>query len=291
MQQFIRYLYEYKYDKRVRNVGFIKVEKEEHACRIQMHGKGIVGGNTNRVEVFVLYQKEKELIAVTQGSIACENPIVHYVLTFEGEDVGGVEAFQNLQGICLCSENGSVYAASWDDRPLAVSRMKRADEPEIFEDPESVPSDSHTEETQAETENQMEEVEEQEESDARESTEMIDEEPEQYIPSSQRKYEKISRQDLSRLARCEWKLANNSFLLHGFYNYHHLLYIEEGENCWIGVPGIYHEKEKAAAGAFGFSQFLRITEGEVELSEEESNPVEDFGYWCRSVMRGSHHTE
>lgn len=286
MQQFIRYLYEYKGDKRIRNVGFIKVEKQERACRIQMHGKGIVGGNGNRIEVFVLWQKQEELIAVTQGSIACENPIVHYVLTFEDEDVGGAEAFQNLQGVCLCGENGSVYAASWDDRPLPVSKMIRAED----QAEEEILKEENTEEESPEEE-RTEDAVQTEEADVRESQEMIDEEPAQYIPSLQRKYEKISRQDLSRLARCEWKLANNSFLLHGFYNYHHLLYIEEGENCWIGVPGIYHEKEKAAAGAFGFPQFLRITEGEVELSEEESNPVEDFGYWCRSVMRGSRHVE
>lgn len=35
---------------------------------------------------------------------------------------------------------------------------------------------------------------------------------------------KIQRQDLSRLIRREWQLANNSFLLHGYYNYHHLAF-------------------------------------------------------------------
>ena len=96
-------------------------------------------------------------------------------------------------------------------------------------------------------------------------------------------YEKIQRQDLSRLPRREWRIANNSFLLHGFYNYHHLLYIEDGEQVWIGVPGIFHEKEKAAANAFGFSEFRRLTDIELELSVEEKNTYEDFGYWCRQV--------
>ena len=104
-----------------------------------------------------------------------------------------------------------------------------------------------------------------------------------YIPSTTRRCEKIQRQDLSRLPRKEWRLANNSFLLHGFYNYHHLLYIEEDDKVWIGVPGIYHEKEKAAANAFGFTEFQRLTDLEVELSEEEKNTYEDFGYWCRQV--------
>ena len=106
-----------------------------------------------------------------------------------------------------------------------------------------------------------------------------------YIPPSSRRYEKIQRQDLSRLPRREWRLANNSFLLHGFYNYHHLLYIEDGDKIWIGVPGIYHEKEKAAAESFGFSEFQRLTDMELELSDEEKNTYDDFGYWCRQVEK------
>lgn len=104
-----------------------------------------------------------------------------------------------------------------------------------------------------------------------------------YIPPTSRRYEKIQRQDLSRLPRKEWRLANNSFLLHGFYNYHHLLYIEDGDKIWIGVPGIYHEKEKAAANTFGFTEFQRLTDMELELSDEEKNTYDDFGYWCRQV--------
>ena len=56
---------------------------------------------------------------------------------------------------------------------------------------------------------------------------------------------------------------------------------------WVGVPGIYHEKEKEAAKAFGFDEFQRLTDYEVELTEEEKNTQEDFGYWCRQVEHSS----
>lgn len=106
---------------------------------------------------------------------------------------------------------------------------------------------------------------------------------EEYITPRNVIYEKIQRQGLSRLPRREWRIANNSFLLHGFYNYHHLLYIEEDGQIWIGVPGIFHEKEQEAARAFGFSEFRRLSGGEIELSENEKNTYEDFGYWCRQI--------
>lgn len=123
------------------------------------------------------------------------------------------------------------------------------------------------------------------ENEKREEKNMVQQEAvEEYVASSRTKYEKIQRQDLSRLPRKEWKLANNSFLLHGFSNYHHLLYIEEDGNIWIGVPGIYHEKEQMAAIAFGFGTFRRIIDVEIELEEEEKNTFEDFGYWCRQIL-------
>ena len=104
-----------------------------------------------------------------------------------------------------------------------------------------------------------------------------------YIPPINRRFEKIQRQDLSRLPRKEWRLANNNFLLHGYYNYHHLMLIEDEGTSWLGVPGIYHEKEKEAAEMFGFPEFIRMTDFEVELLPEEKNTMDDFGYWCRQV--------
>ena len=55
------------------------------------------------------------------------------------------------------------------------------------------------------------------------------------------------------LPRCEWRVANNSFLLHGYYNYHYLILLEEENQMWLGVPGIYHRKEAKAAEVFGFT--------------------------------------
>ena len=94
---------------------------------------------------------------------------------------------------------------------------------------------------------------------------------------------KITRQELAGLPRKEWKLANNHFLLHGYYNYHHLVSFEKEGKCWIGVPGLYFSGEQRAAGAFGFSQFMKPSDGELDLEEYEIEDEEHFGYWCRPV--------
>lgn len=103
--------------------------------------------------------------------------------------------------------------------------------------------------------------------------------------SRQWKVTKIQRRELSMLPRCEWRLANNNFLLHGYYNYRHLILIDDGQILKLGIPGIYHEKEARAAETFGFPEFIEGNEIHLNLSPEECNEHEIFGYWCRQVRR------
>ena len=188
MDQFIQYLYEYEGGERVRNLGFMKLEKKMDKIEIQIYAKDL----------------------------------------------------DEVAGIYFQKQDGETYIASWEN-PVLLNNSKESTTPNL-------------------------EVEVQEE-----------------VEPCSCSYEKIQRQDLSRLPRKEWRLANNNFLLHGYYNYHHLLYIQEEEKLWIGVPGIFHPKEKVAAESFGFPEFRRIENDEVELLPEEKNSTEDFGYWCRQV--------
>ena len=173
-----------------------------------------------------------------------------------------------VSGIQFQREDGSRYFATWKE--------EREGEPPVVSHPmQEVPQQPLFQQEQPQNPPTMRPPQQQMQNEA--------EEVSAYIPPNTVRCEKIQRQDLSRLPRREWRLANNSFLLHGFYNYHHLLYIEDGDKIWIGVPGIYHEKEKAAANGFGFPEFRRLTDVELELSEEEKNTYDDFGYWCRKV--------
>lgn len=76
------------------------------------------------------------------------------------------------------------------------------------------------------------------------------------------------------------KLVNNSFLLHGFYNYRHLILGPDKElggegkiKFYLGVPGTYFEREKMVAIMFGFEGFECA--GAVEIGK--------FGYYMRRV--------
>lgn len=86
------------------------------------------------------------------------------------------------------------------------------------------------------------------------------------------------------LPRANWYLCNNSFLVHGFFNYHYLLLktVETGDKkrLFLGVPGIYEQPERMMALIFGFSEF------EPEPSEKNGCKTSSsgdrtgtFGYW------------
>ena len=90
----------------------------------------------------------------------------------------------------------------------------------------------------------------------------------------EREYLSIRPSDFVLFPAASYRMVNNSFLLHGYYNYHHLLLgrVEKrGENFYyIGVPGNFYEREKQVAIMFGFESF--------ECAEEPAQ-AGDFGYY------------
>lgn len=72
-------------------------------------------------------------------------------------------------------------------------------------------------------------------------------------------YRKISLTDIRSLPSPNWHLCNNSFLVHGFFNYHYLVLKTQmeadGEKLYLGVPGIFEKQEAVMALLFGFPEF------------------------------------
>ena len=90
-----------------------------------------------------------------------------------------------------------------------------------------------------------------------------------------RQYIAIQPKDFVIMTGDYQHLANNSFLLHGFYNYRHIVLGRERDgNFYLGVPGVYYEREKMVALMFGFEAF-ECKGGRAEAGE--------FGYYLRKV--------
>lgn len=91
---------------------------------------------------------------------------------------------------------------------------------------------------------------------------------------------RIEPKDIGMLPVETWILANNSFLLHGYYNYRHLIFgilqVETGIQYVIGVPGILQNTEQTMAGMFGFHRFL--------AAQEQGEKQGNFGYWIQQIV-------
>jgi hypothetical protein len=91
---------------------------------------------------------------------------------------------------------------------------------------------------------------------------------------------RIEPKDIGLLPMESWILGNNSFLLHGYYSYRHLIFArindKNGMNYILGVPGIYHNREKFMAKMFGFENF--------KCAKRKSQRTGEFGYWYVPVL-------
>ena len=293
MKRWIRYLYEYDQGKKLRNVGFVKVEQGEGECAVHIHGKGLHMQGENRLNLYLFYEENEECIGIWQGTAENVDPAINYRLYYTKEDTGKTENFEKIRGIVLLSEAGRRYAAVWDDKPAHVEAMRiwkeeprqeevtrQEEEPEQVEPARQEEEPKPKESARQEIEVEQEEIGEREIEPEQEDVVEREIEPEQEENLSRIHCVKIQRRDLARLPRCEWKLANNSFLLHGCYNYRHLAFLEYKDQLWLGVPGIYHPQEARAAEAMGFPEFIYRKDTDASSEEEE-----DFGYWCRRVKR------
>ncbi len=94
----------------------------------------------------------------------------------------------------------------------------------------------------------------------------------------ERDYLSIGPSDFVIFSEESYRAVNNSFLLHGYYNYHHLILTRmerRGEILYYaGVPGNYYDREKQVAVMFGFESF--------ECAEEPAQQG-DFGYYMMRV--------
>jgi len=83
---------------------------------------------------------------------------------------------------------------------------------------------------------------------------------------------RLEPQDIGMLPMQCWIYGNNSFLLHGYYSYRHLILakMQNGEYI-LGVPGINHNRDSFMAHMFGFQSFKSVRVHPSDTCE--------FGYW------------
>lgn len=287
------YLYEYENSKRTRNVGFIKTSRHYRSCILQIHARGIPVGNGASMELRAFFRGEDDVLLSEQ--IAVLNCFGHNISTRlsvsesrfpEGRPLAQIDGF-------LIKLPGNAPSLFWmasdlffdaDIRKLkTISTMQNEKPVDSSAVQNKKPAGSSAVQNEKPADSSA--VQNQKPADA---SDMQSNHPAETAAaetdiSASTNARKIRRSEMSQLPRKFWPLANNSFLLHGYHNYGHLLLIEEDSRLWLGVPGTYAPQEARAADLFGFPRFTRSYAGLPELTAEERADDEDFGHWCRCV--------
>lgn len=296
MQRFVTYIYAYENNNKNQNVGFAKVDIRGDYCQVEIHLKRT--GYTNvKCPVYLFVRENEVIVGVEIGEIALVNGCGDFVRQLNCNGVGETPyCMKDMKGILIFLDDTVMFASQWDERAIYRDNFKSYEETkeipvEQLEDVAEEPEESgQSEKLQVESVQAQQSGEQQSEElqpEAQRSGDMWMDLWEKLngMYGAKNLFENMPEisgihmelKDLRELPKKYWYLGSNSFLLHGFFNYRHLLLgkveNESGRKWFIGVPGIYQNQEKVLAAVFGFPEFRQEKDTGVKTGQ--------FGYWYR----------
>ncbi len=306
MKRFITYLFHYEDGNKCRNIGFIRTDLRNDVCKMELHIQNL-GRFQGKAQVFLLAKGQRSQ-GIELGWIVMTQGKGDGAFSFSTKSLmESCYDFLNVCGVGIRFGNQYYAASFWEDEVDDVFLngkftiwVKEQTEKEAKETAKAAREVATCEMTEENTQTQpcmqrempvKEEPHEkmipdskpaaaQEESEKEDTPEEFKkediQEEMQKVKEKSSNYRKIDITGIRTLPKRNWYLCNNSFLLHGFFNYHYLIVKEkesEGQKKrYLGVPGYYERQEKVMAMMFGFPEFE---------TEEGTEPVKEgvFGYW------------
>lgn len=305
LQKKIVYIDYIENGEKLKNAGHIKLWIRDNSCVLDIHIKGLYQTDTMMAEMRGIGRDS------VVGRICIDKGAAYFNGSFPVDDMDGEgNGFYDLEGISIRISDTRVLEARWkEERPAAgpVKKepvvLKAASSPAVetkIKMPEERPVKTGGAVVQfpfkmapepSGEEKNREKIPDQSKIPEPEKEEILFPDKWEQLrhiypvihPFTTQEYLKIEPKDFTILRKEYQQLVNNSFLLHGFYNYRHLILGKEmkrdREVYYLGVPGTYYEREKMVAVMFGFESF--------EVSEQEFSqgfiPEGTFGYYLRTV--------
>lgn len=288
MQRFVTYIYAYENGRKTDNAGYAKIETRGERGQVDIHflNGGIYRGKGT---VAFLYTENGKLVYIPIGEFSVENGMGTGSIVFQTKVISGTDlSFSKIDGICIVDSDNRKYLSFWRDVDIMDFSESNFEEysldvplPETADEPQVKLSDEAA----------QKEVIKDAEQESLHTMEipMHNVFPNYTMEDIWQNFAKtktplqvnddvsavqIELSDLRELPKNYWYLGNNSFLLHGFFNYHHLLFGRLPEGKWfIGVPGIYARQERVMASVFGFPEFMYIGEAEQVTPREKQQGI------------------
>lgn len=317
-KRFISYIYAYPGNVKDKNVGFAKVELRNGQCRLDMTLNGVHMDASKLYGVYLMVKDKGAAggcLLIFLGEVLVRGGQGKYrdILNPENMNGSGYTMSDGI-GIAVTDKEDSYYRmfSLWNDdvfRPENV-HYPEPEKPEELEELEE-PQELQPEESQQPQEIQevelVEEKEPQEvaqpEVEAAEIKEMVDvnvaddtiddvrENSLQWLIDNgdlidafedDDMYDcvEVSPEQVKNAVGDNEVIDSNSFMMHGFYRFHHLLLgrVQENDNntrYFIGIPGMYCNRERYMASVFGFGNFKK------SHRSDYTNPY--FGYWYQEI--------
>ncbi len=263
-KKWISYLYAYRGEIKGNNVGFARIEVRDGRCRLDIRIKGAYGCDAEGLEVGLYIRRQGRPERLVIGSMKIREGSGEYEAATVAADLFGKRiSWEEWGGLWLtCPGKDTVYLASGEKAGL--------DAREFLSEPRQGNSEKKDSAVMCQTCLHGEKV---------PGEPSLWDSMTRYYPKiwpqwQQRGVEmlQIRPADIRYLPRRLWYYGNNSFLLHGYYQYKHLMLgrMTEEDNCYLlGVPGKRDPRESYSAGMFGFHHFLPVQEQE--------------GYWYTKI--------
>ena len=291
---------------KVKNGGFVKWESKGAESRVQVRVRGLYPTDTLQGEILLvsagkLYRADRIGLQFGAGE---------YAGIWKNDDLAGTGlSFAECDGVQVQISDKRFLQGQWRERaaieqesiePEPTGAARQETEPEVnteskIQETSADPAEAEMQEASTEPTVQPEAAHEEVACD-QPIREPVREKPERAVIASdkweqlrrlypkirpfadRREFLSLTPRDFVVLAHGYHILVQNSFLLHGYYNYGHVVLTRKenrGEEIfYLGVPGVYFEREKQAALMFGFEGF----EAANEQAEEGG-----FGYYMKRV--------
>ena len=273
----IQYLDLWEYGEKVCNAGFVKMEVRENECRVWISTKQIY---STEVVIGKMYLWSKGQMSLAD-QIILHQGIGTYAAKWETGNLAGTEiTYGELDGVRIELSEHRYIEKMWEkseESELEASRpevsrveaQKETKQATAKQTPslpkEKGPQDAVSQETVRQEDTPPEMV--QQEMDRMPTTkwELLGQYYKKKIPfGDDKEFLCITPEDLILLPEKYEHLFKNSFLLHGYYAYGHLLLgaiAMQNRNIYrLYIPGVGHEKEQIVAGLFGFGNFMPVNE-------------------------------
>ncbi len=317
MKRFVTYIYAYEEEKKGSNVGFARIEIRGQDARIEIHLRGVYAASA-ACRVY-LFQREaaggKEATGVTGvlvGEMKLTNGSGDGAVVLKGGRVGvSPYGITEMEGLFFVIGEERILMSRWrEGAPFKVGlsgfREWQPEKPkektaEKGAAAETAAQKEVREAAAAQAEQNSQTAAAGEEMEAIHATELPmrnlfpeydwnavweelcrEHKPAALFEEWDTQCIQLELKDLRSLPKKYWYLGNNSFLLHGFFNYRYLVLGRTAEERWfLGVPGVYQRQERVMAAIFGFPEFFAAGPGGERREGRE--PVNHFGCWVRYI--------